>query len=378
MVTRRVPKTEMRAVATVREFVKGLNDDLGIHPVGDLVIGAHANSEGQLFILLYPSQVNVAGQPTSRTEYENLEQTLDTSATGLARRIRIDPHTIDFTTPPPTHNVHMKGCNLGKAIPFLTKLKQALGDNVNVTAPKHFQGVVGVTKKANSGSFEYMCYEFQVQTPALALPKGRFRGFTRAELIAALNSAGHQYLGGVPVPAADWEKWVPKEDITKTQSFYMALPLGRSVVGLKELTLRPDKKTRNGGARQFRVQVVTPKWKFAPPASATSYEDKVAELKKDIEKDLRYKSTHPWPSYVRSGFATLDDFMAGHLWKFGEKDGGPLAIGRRYEYTVVLPILDTSGAKPKLFFNFYPAAGTAEPVDTTGIPQNDIRFYAAV
>jgi hypothetical protein len=74
----------------------------------------------------------------------------------------------------------------------------------------------------------------------------------------------------------------------------------------------------------------------------------------------------------------LDDFMAGHLWKFGEKDGGPLAIGRRYEYTVVLPILDTSGAKPKLFFNFYPAAGTAEPVDTTGIPQNDIRFYAAV
>jgi hypothetical protein len=183
MVARRVPPTTMRTAATVREFIKGLNDDLGIHPVGDLVVGAHANSEGQLFILLYPSQVDIAGRPTSRTEFENLEQTLEASAAGLLRRIRIDDHTIGFTTPPPTHFLHFKGCNLGKALPFVTKLKEALGGHVTVTAPKHFQGVVRVTRKGNNGSFDYMCYEFQVQTPAVALPKGGFRGFAkRADL----------------------------------------------------------------------------------------------------------------------------------------------------------------------------------------------------
>jgi hypothetical protein len=379
MVSRRVPKTTMRDVTTVREFVVGLNADLGIHPVGDLVVGAHANSEGQLFILMYPSQVDVAGRPTSRTEYENLEQTMEASAAGLLRRIRIDDDTIGFTTPPPTHFLYFKGCNLGKAGPFLTKLKEALGGHVTVSAPRHFQGVVRVTRKGNNGSFEYMCYEFQVQTPAVALPKGGFRGFaTRADLIDAFDAAGHQYLGGFDVPKDDWEKkWVPK-DISKTQTFYMAMPLGATVAGFKELTLRPDKKTGKGGSRQFRVQQIPAKWQFVPPAAATTYAARVAALKTAIGQDPRFNSNHVWPMYKRSGFATLDDFMDGHLWSFGDKDAGPLAIGRRYEYTVVLPILDTSGPKPKLFYNFFPAPGAAQAAITTGIGPSDLSFYAQV
>jgi hypothetical protein len=48
MVARRVPQTKMRTASTVRGFVTDLNHELAIHPVGDLVIGAHANSEGRL------------------------------------------------------------------------------------------------------------------------------------------------------------------------------------------------------------------------------------------------------------------------------------------------------------------------------------------
>lgn len=377
MVARRVPQTKMRTASTIRGFVTDLNFESAIHPVGDLVIGAHANS-AEWHILLYPYQVDVAGRPTSRTEYENLEQTLEVSGTGLFRRIRIDDHTIGFTTPPPTHHLHIKGCNLGKAIPFLTKLKQAVGDHVFVTAPKYFQAVAQSTKKNNHGSFEYMSYEFQVQTPAVALPEGGFRGFaTRADLITALDAAGHEYLGGVRVPAADWQKWVPK-DITKTQSFYMSLPLGGTVAGLKELTLRPNKKTGAGGAREFWVTEMPVTWTFAPPTSATTYAARVAALQTDMEKDPRFESNHAWPYYFRVGFATMDAFMAGNLWTFGEEDGGPVAIGRRYRYTVLLPITDTSGPKPKLIYNFFPAAGTAEPAITTGIGQNDPRFYARV
>ncbi len=379
MVARRVPKTTMRTASEVRGFIKGLNDDLALHPAGDLVIGAHANSEGQWFIRLYPNQVDVAGQPTGRTEFENIEQTLETTAAGLARRIRFDDSLVAWTAPPPTHFVHLKGCNLGKAVPFLTKIKHAFGDHVLVTAPKHFQAVVALTTKNNSGSFEYMCYEFQVRTAAVPNANGNdFHGFeTRADLVTALDGAGHVYLGDVKVPTADWEKWVPK-DITKAQSFYMALPLGQTVAGLKEITLRPHKKPLRRGARQFRVSEIKVKWKFAPPASATTLADKIAALKTNMLLDARFKPAHLWPMYVRAGYTSMDDYMAGHHWTFPAAGAAPLTIGRRIEYTVLLPITDNSGAKPKLIFNFLPAPGATQAAITTGIQTTDLSYYAGV
>jgi hypothetical protein len=380
MVARRVPKTTMRTASEVQGFIKGLNDDLTLHPAGDLVIGAHANSEGQWYIQLYPNQVNIRGEPTGRAEFENIEQTLETTAAGLARRIRIDDSLIGWTTPPPTHFVYLKGCNLGKALPFLTKIKEAFGDHVRVAAPKHFQAVVSHTKKNNNGSFEYMCYEFQVQTAAVPNAKGNgFHGFeTRTDLVAALDDADYAYLGGITVPTADWEKkWVPK-DITKTQSFYMAMPLGQTVAGLKEITLRPDKKKGRKGAREFRVNEIQVKWRFAPPASATTPADRIAALKTAMLLDARFKPAHVWPMYERAGYASMDDFMAGHHWTFPADGAEPLTIGRRIEYTVLLPITDDSGAKPVLIFNFFPAPGATQAAITTGIETTDLSFYAEV
>jgi hypothetical protein len=379
MISRRPPRPTMRTETTLREFVKNLNDDLGIHPVGDLLVGAHANSEGQLYIQTFPGQLNSAGEPTSRTEFEHLEQTLVPGA--LTKRIRIDDHTIDFTTPPPTHFLHFKGCNLGKAVPFVTKLKQALGDHVNVTAPKHFHGVVKVTSKGNGGYFEYMCYEFQVQVPATLTPKGALQGFaTRADLIDAFDAAAYSYIDGA-VPKADWDtKWVPTKDVTRTQTFLMSLPLGATVAGLKAIAIKPmiAKKKVTKGSREFRVNQMPSKWKFAPTSAATTYAARVAELRTAIARDPRFDSNHVWPMYVRAGFSSLDDYMDGHLWNFGAKNAGPITTGVRFEYTVVLPIIDNSGPKPKLFYNFYPAPGSAQAAIPTGILQNDARFYLQV
>jgi len=382
MISLRPPKPTMRTETTLRDFAKALNDDLGIHPVDNLLVGAHANSEGQLYIRAFPGQTTAGGDPTDRTEFEHLEQTLVPGA--LTKQIRIDADTVGFTTPPPTHFLHFKGCNLGKAVPFVSKLKEALGNRVLITAPKHFQGVVKVTPKGNGGSFEYMCYEFQVQTPATLTPKDALQGFaTRTELIDAFVAAGHKYIDTSDVTRDDWDKkWVPKKDVTKTQSFLMILPLGakvamRTEIAIKPVTTGPVRK-RAKGSREFRVTQIPSKWKFAPTSAATTYDARVAELKTAIARDPRFASTHVWPAYVRAGFASLDAFMAGHLWNFGEKNAGPISTGFRYEYTVVLPIIDNSGPKPKLFYNFYPAPGSAQAAIPTGILQNDSRFYLQV
>jgi hypothetical protein len=368
MVSRRIPATTVVDAKHVRDFIKGRNDDVGQHPVGDLVISAHANSEGKWFVRLFDGQKDNAGKATERTDFENLEQTLEAGA--LTRRIRIDDVTVGFTAPPPTHILHIKGCNLGKSEPFLTKLKEALGGHVLVSAPKHFQAAYGLAKKGNNGSFEFMSYEFQVQTPARVVAK-KFVGFgTRADLIAAFVAAGHQYISGA-VPDADWEKLVP-DKIAKTQTFHLAVPLGGTVAGLKELVLSPDPKTGLGGGRQFRVYLAEAGWAFTPPSG--SHAAKVAALKTKVEADPRYKSFHEWPFYERVGFASVDEYMDGHHWTFDAK----VAIGRRFEYTVVLPVTDTSGPKPKLFFNFFPATGAAQAAITNGIPPGDPRFYKQV
>lgn len=368
MISRRVPTTTMVDVSTVREFITELNNDLANHPVDDLVVGAHANSEGKWYIALFPGQKDNAGKATTRTDFENIEQTLEPGM--LTRQIRIDADTVGFTTPPPTHLLHIKGCNLGKSVPFLTKLKEALGGRVLVSAPKHFQGAYGLKAKGNNGSFEFMSYEFQVQTPARKVGKG-FEGFaSRADLIAALVTAQFRYVGG-PVPDADWEALIPKK-IAQTQTFEIAVSLGGTVAGQKQLVMSPDPKTGLGGGRQLRVYVAKTVWPFPVPSGTQAAKE--AALKARIATDPRYQTNHVWPFYERIGFGSLDDYMAGHHWSFDKKVG----IGRRIEYTVVIPVTDTSGAKPKLFFNFYPAAGAAQAAITNGIPPGDSRFYEQV
>ena len=369
MLARRVPATTMIDVATVREFVTAVNLDMGNHPVGALLVGAHANSEGKWYVPLFAGQKDNAKKLTNRTDFENLEQTLEAGA--LTKQIRIDAGTVGFTAPPPTRVFHIKGCNLGKSVPFLVKLKEALGGRMLVSAPKHFQGAYRSEKTGNHGSFEFMSYEFQVQTPARKDGK-TFKGFaSRADLIAAFVAADHQYVSG-RVPDADWEALVPKK-IGQTQNFTYRAPLGGTVAGQSELVMSPDPKTGLGGGRQFRYYLAETQWPFAAPAGTQAVKETALKTKIATD-DPRFDPNHVWPFYKRIGFGSLDEYMDGHHWTFDKK----LATGRRVEYTVVIPVTDTSGATPKLFFNFFPAAGAVQSAITNGIPPGDPRFYEVV
>jgi hypothetical protein len=126
------------------------------------------------------------------------------------------------------------------------------------------------------------------------------------------------------------------------------------------------------------VQEIQVKWKFAPPAGATTSAQKVAALKAAMLLDTRFKPAHVWPMYKRAGYASMDEFMAGHHWTFPKEGDAPLTIGRRIEYTVLLPITDNTGANPILIFNFYPAPGAAQAAITTGLPAADRKFFAEV
>ncbi len=318
-------------------------------PIGNVLLGAHANSEGQLFMPMFGGQ---AGP----TMFETLEQTLE--APPPDRSVAISDAAFGHNPGDPiTHAVHFKGCNLGKAEPFIVKFKEALGGNVIVTAPKHFHGI---TPSRPHGSFEYMAYEFSVRED---------RDFARRDdLLQAFDNAGFEYIDGTAVPATDWEPLIPRR-IGRTVRQQVRATLGAPIGRLNTINV----------PRQFRVDrlpftftLTYPRPSDVPAgddARRQAFEDELATVD-------NFQSTHPFPVYQRLGYSSLGGFLDGYRWRI-RKVGRQLSIrGTRAEYTVVLVITDR--ATGHLIFNFHPRTGTAFPAQTTALQETDATFFLSV
>lgn len=341
-----------KKILTVRDFVTELNTlPVTDRPIGNAFIGSHANSEGQMFVPLFPGQAD-----PRKTSYETLEESIG-SAT---KSVKIDDTTIGWTAGAPIdHAVHFKGCNLGQAQPYLDKFKHALGGHVILTAPRHFHGVTPEAK----GSFEFMCYEFSVRAPA-DFP-------TRAALIAALAGAGFKNIHGAAVPVADLEAVVPKPDITKTKKWQVRVKLGATVGGTTTILV----------PQQFRVERIPLVRRIGYATEAdipASKADRESALDASLAGDPLFASGHAFPKYERVGYASLADLIAGYTWSFkkdfSKKLGHMLVCtGNRTEYTVVTPVLGTTG---NLIFNFHPDPASGLAAVTTGVVETDTRLFA--
>jgi hypothetical protein len=377
---RDVPPVEVRAVpSTVAKFLDDMFTDSGVtKPVDDLYIGTHAGGDGFLFVRLFRGQVDVRGDPTDVTDYEVLDQAMAPS-----RPARIIDSMVGYVhatppapDPPPTHSVHIKGCNIGRdrflpatgkpMAPFLVRLKQVFGSNVNVTAPKHFHGLLPETN--HNGIFEYMEQELIVRTKAV-LVRGRWQGFlTRPSLIDAFRNARLRYHDGTPIPDADWDFLVPRR-MVDDRGITVSIPLGQTIENLSSVPIQ----------KQFRIELERVDWTVTPGGTVpTDPVAQLAMLRASIAADPRFAATHPWPVYERRGFENLNAYMDGHDWRFTVSGSDLVCIGRRFDYTIVLPIVDRSVSPPAnrpLIFNFYPGVGSPETPVLTGLVESDNAFF---
>lgn len=348
---------DIRGVNTVRQFIAHLDKTSAIaKPVGDLVLGAHANNEGQFFIIMFPGQ-------KGWTKYETLEETLKNTA----QSIKVDK-VIGFTAGDPiTHSVHIKGCNLGQALPFLTKLKEALGGGVKITAPKTFHGATPWPKE---GVFEYIGYQF---------PLTRTQPFpSRKAAIAEWDNAGFTLIDGNPVTTADWEALIPKNpnvDLRININSKLGTTLG--------------KRTTVSTPRHHRVVPVTfgPWTVPIPPGQNVPSKpaDQVQALETHLQTHPLFKDTHPYPQFKREGFDRVIEFVSGYNWNC-RKDGQTLkCFGTRKLYMVALPVTDPKTVPQggligdgTLIFNFFPDAKSSLPARTTAIQVTDPKFFVTV
>jgi len=374
------PAIGVRGRSRISEFIDDLFTDSSVtKPVGDLYIGTHADGDGFLFVSLFRGAVDVLGDPTEVTDYEVLDQAMGPShpariPDSLVGYVRATPPATD---PAPTHSVHIKGCNIGRdrfsprtgqpIAPFLARLKQVFGSNVNVTAPKHFHGLLRET--THQGVFEYMEQELIVRTKAVKIGRGRYRGFaSRNDLIEAYKAAHLSYHDGTPIPDADWQTLVPRR-MVDDRAIRMSIPLGRTVEGLTSVPIN----------KQFRIDTEPVRWTITPGGSIPAGDAaRLALLRTSVAADARFVATHAWPLYERRGFPDFNSYMDGHLWEFSVDGSTLVCQGRRFDYTVVLPIVDRSVTPPAnrpLIFNFYPGSGSSESPILTGLVESDNLFF---
>lgn len=337
----------VKSLVTVRGFANRLLTSSAItRPIDDALIGAHANSEGWIFIPMFSKQ-------KGGTNFETLEKTLADPTKSIAINDSVIGHS---PGDPISHSVHFKGCNIGKALPFLTKFREALGGNVMVTAPKHFHGIYEHTAY---GTWEYMAYEFQIRNN---------RDFaTRADLLAAFDAEGFTFIDGTAVPTTEWDRWVPKKKVGKSVPTPLNSKLGVAIG--KRKTIETE--------RQYRVSRLGFSWsiKFsggAPPSTTAAQQ---AAFEASVSGDAGFQSTHDYPWYERLGYASVADFFAGYTWTHKVRKNVLFTWGSRVEYTILLPITDS--ATGNLVFNFHPLSTTPYAA-ITNLTETDSDYFESV
>lgn len=292
-----------------------------------MIGGSHASDEGFLFLALDDTTTPLP------VDWDMVV------AVDASKTVNIPPAVRS-----PDTKFHFKGCSIGSddSLPFLTRLKSALGNPQSVTAPKYFYHL-GLFAKA--GIFESMSYGYRLMSKT---------GYAkRDDLITDYKAAGFtEELDGTPVPDANWSTWIKPtlklKPATKDKiQFDFPVTINPAAGGISAI---PHREAQCRSRREHYTYTVT------GATYPTSQADRETFLKNTMSGDADFQSSHPYPVYKRLHFSDFDSFFDGFSWVFTVKGSTMNAVGTHFVYTVVVPILKP-GTTDELIYNFYPASG---------------------
>jgi len=356
------------SVDSLASFIKALKtDNRVVHPICHLAIASHASRTGRLALFLQ------SGSVLKEISYEDLEGAVTAKSLEIDSKL-LKPRPQDTSGQVIPAQLHIKGCNIGNhvAMPFLQLLKKALGGQVGLTAPKFFHSLKAVFETKKRGGrvisrklveiWEFFSYEFVLFRPS--------KLGNKTDTVAAFKAApGFERIDGSSVPQSDWENWIPS-----------TLP-GENKITAVEVPVTSALSTKaHSAAAQLRYRktfFLGKEWQkislAGDPGTDALRKD---EIKRQlVSSDKRFKGTHPFPIYARTGFKSIDDYFDSYDWKFKPFDTGKNQLsfsGTRHEYTVLAPIVDPS--TNELFMNLFPVSGS--PV--VRISESDKRFFTSL
>ncbi len=343
------------AITQVDQFIRHLATGAGVtRPVGDMLVASHGNDNGWMEIQLANIDADGDGVTDANITYEVLEIADSTNVIDLPTAIR------DINT-----KFHIKGCKIGQSLPFVQKLKAALGNAVPVTAPKFFHEV---WFRTDLGVLEYLGYDFSVVRPTAFA--------SRAALLAAFQGAGLQWIDNSAVPNENWANWIPTNVSIGRRARSYTVNLNPSLTPTSGSPVSSLRLPIHNGFRHD-AETFTFTINYSGHAPPTGTAARKAAMKTIMAGGADFQTTHAYPIYKRYEYNSLDEFVDGFVWVFNYDASHTrmTCVGTRHRYTVVVPI--TNPTDNNLYFNFYPYAGNTTPV-INQLLETDARFFLTV
>ncbi len=319
------------SIQTFRQFLQLFErSPLVTHPIRSLLVGSHANDEGQL-------KIPFDSGTGKFVDYEDLEAATKGKGFELKHEWFL-PRPQDAQGRPIPYQLLIRGCRVGTQRKFLEKFREALGRRIQVVAPKHFHGVDAHAKKPK-GYLEYFAYSWSVHSPTALKTED-------AVVKALMGVPNNTFIDGSPIAEKKWKEWVPRRPEAKyeqTEFTSVKSPIERKAVKIP---------------RKFRYQAR--KWlprdePLAMDKAKTTDAQRLEVLKPLLAQRPNLKSTHPYPLYERLGYKSFDEFIKGWTWTFTPKNKAADEVkfnAIRHEYTVILPVTEIKSGE--LILNFYP------------------------
>lgn len=318
--------TVLSSPANLADFLQ-TTDGLSISfPADDLLLHAHGDSEGELFISVDSN--------TAPTTYEDLQRV------NKSKQINIPPHVLK-----PTTKFRMVSCLIGtdSCLPYLRLLMQALGNPQRVSAPRFIHTYVSLDGK---NVFEFMKYVFRLMSKTLP---------SRDEIVKKFKAAGNssdpqfRYIDGSKIPDANWEQWVPAASAVNSRTYKTDFPV--TLAGpLLPTTFEAEWKLSTDWYTSDPVIFLGSK----PPPSES---EALAQLA-DALGGGNLDSSHPFPVYKRYHHDSLSEFIASWMWRANGANGKftiVTYVGSRSRYEIWVPI--TKPGTNELIYNYFPESG---------------------
>jgi hypothetical protein len=324
-------------------------------PVRDLWLATHGSRNVQL---MFATRTKEGIVRDDWVDYEDLLQAKSNGDWAIDQAaIRPRP---GGTTIGPT--LHIRACNIGKWLPYVEALQDALGPFVTVVASKHFE--VLARAASLSGWLEYMKYTFRVMRRQRLTSQAQVRQAFSEEPFKLIGQRPNE-VSGKPVPKAIWKDIIPArfDDHLEAQSFPRKARSPVPGLAFAELEGTYDLSKDEWTSGPLAGDV--------PTGSGSSFEEQLARLLTAAHP--LFAKNHRFPLFVREGYQTIEDFVRGYTWSVAKQEKQVVCSGTRYVYTVGLPIVSEAGV---VYGNFYPRSPKAAAF--TGLPESDARFFVTV
>jgi hypothetical protein len=345
------PGTVLLGAASLEEFVQQLGDSAAVtHPVRDLVLACHASPRGVLVVPLKRGGDRF-------TLFEDLEDAIKAGTIVIPTALVAPRPPRPGGFPQPVRFL-IKGCGIGWAVPFLRRLKEALGLGglATVVAPRFFHAAGEFRSPAGAGLYEFLAYEFPAFVPGTKPLR------TRHQLVSAFRLRGYTDYEGKPITEKQWQEWIPDPPVAQEKPLWF----GSSFAG------RPLKATSF-----FSVGPQDPVELGVPAEKDPGSDEKRKEALGDYLATLPvFQSTHDFPIYERVFCKDLKEMLDAHQWRYsfdGEKKMLK-CTALRMVHVVHQPITDKKTGE--LIHNFFPTrpAGQAQRM----FADDDRRFFVSV